>query len=150
MSLKAQLPFITNRRGTSTPRSECPSGVRILKALQEIIADPPVVSSLHSQYVSFYTTRLLSAAIGQATQQLTARTLGTAAAAAGGFDFTGLCPNNGATVPAVGAATTTSAIPINSPFWYSTYNLHPFDQFAATACTTAGAIYLIIFTFFSE
>jgi len=34
-----------------------------------------------------------------------------------------------------------------SPFGYSTFNLRPFDQIVAEAPTTAGAIYLIIFTF---
>jgi len=34
-----------------------------------------------------------------------------------------------------------------SPFGFSTFNLRPFDQIVAEAPTTAGAIYLIIFTF---
>jgi len=34
-----------------------------------------------------------------------------------------------------------------SAFGYSSYNLRPFDQIVAEAPTTAGAIYLIIFTF---
>lgn len=50
--------------------------------------------------------------------------------------------------PANATALSTAAPVIAQPFSYSKFNLVPFDKLAAVAPTTAGTIYLIIFTFF--
>lgn len=99
------------------------------------------------QHVSFLSTQMLSSALNTAATTFASRQLLAASTATGGYNLTGLCPT-GATLPAQGAMSSVSTIPITQPFYYSTFNLRPFDAFAATASTTAGAIYLIIFTFY--
>lgn len=80
------------------------------------------------QYVQFLSIKLMHAAILQASSQFASRFLQNADAA---------------------TLTTASSgsIAITQPFGYSLFNLRPFDQLGAEAPTTAGAIYLIIFTF---
>lgn len=84
-----------------------------------------------NQYVTFHSTRVIEAAIAQASAQLASILLGS----------------GGGT-----AALTTAANgnALSYPFYFSQFNLVPFDQLGAEPALTAGQIYLIIFTFFSS
>jgi hypothetical protein len=96
-----------------------------------------------NQYLSFYTTQLLTAAGNQAAAQFAARQLTTATT--GTVNFTAL--STSISPPAMQAQGFSASL-LTSPFRYSEFNLHPFDQLVGTAATTAGQIYLIIFTFY--
>lgn len=90
-----------------------------------------------NQYVVYYTTIMLETAFSLASSTFTSRIIQTASSGAN-FNFTAFSTS----IPS-----STSSL-LTQPFSYSTFNLHPFDQLAGTASTTAGQIYLIIFTFF--
>jgi len=79
--------------------------------------------------VAPYGERLISSAINAANSQFAANFL------------------SGAAANATAVTTAVAAMALSHPFGYSTFNLRPFDYSVAQAPTTAGAIYLIIFTF---
>ncbi|KAK9896046.1 hypothetical protein P389DRAFT_73741 [Cystobasidium minutum MCA 4210] len=89
------------------------------------------------QYVVPLSTQLLSSAIAQASSQFASQIV-SAAAPGGG--------NAGGNITALNSALNGKALAY--PFWYSQFNLRPYDQLAGEAATTAGEIYLVIFTFF--
>lgn len=95
-----------------------------------------------NQYLSFFTTQLLNSAGNEAAMQFAARQL--TAATTGTVNYTALST---AISPPSGSQGFSSSL-LTQPFSYSTFNLHPFDQLVGTAATTAGQIYLIIFTFY--
>lgn len=99
-----------------------------------------------NQYLAFYTTKLLEAAGADAGMLFAQRQLNAAAAstAGGAVNFTALST---AIAPPPGRMGFSSSL-LTKPFAYSQFNLQPFDQLVGTAATTAGQIYLIIFTFF--
>ena len=71
-----------------------------------------------NQYVSLLTLQLLESAIAQASQQFVSQYTGSAAA----------------------LTTALNGNALTYPFYYSQFNLRPFDQLAAEATTTAGAM----------
>lgn len=73
------------------------------------------------QYVAPHTTRLLSSAIAQASRQFASQIVTAAAPANGGG--TG-------NITALNAALTGKAL--SYPFWYSQFNLRPYDQLAVS------------------
>jgi len=79
-----------------------------------------------NQYISLLGLQTIESAIAQASRQFVSQFTGSADA----------------------LATALAGNALTYPFGYSQFNLRPFDQLAAEATTTAGAIYLIIFTFF--
>ena len=95
-----------------------------------------------NQYLAFFTTKLLESAGNQAAMQFAARQL--TAATTGTVNFTALSTSIS---PPAGRQGFSSSL-LTQPFSYSQFNLHPFDQLVGTAATTAGQIYLIIFTFY--
>ncbi|UZJ52485.1 hypothetical protein CBS101457_001805 [Exobasidium rhododendri] len=96
-----------------------------------------------NQYVAFYTTQVLSAAGNMAGVQFAARQL-TAATTGTTPNFTALST---AISPPTGVMGYSSSL-LTQPFYYSQFNLRPFDQLIGTAATTVGQVYLIIFTFY--
>lgn len=96
-----------------------------------------------NQYLSYLVTQLLTAAGNQAALEFASRQL-TMATSSGTTNFTALSTS---IAPSEGQIGFSSSL-LTEPFSYSQFNLHPFDQLIGTAATTAGQIYLIIFTFF--
>lgn len=95
-----------------------------------------------NQYLAFYTSQLLNIAANEAGMQFAARQL--TAATTGTPNFTAISTSLD---PPTGRPGFSSSL-LTQPFGYSQFNLHPFDQLIGTAATTAGQIYLIIFTFY--
>lgn len=97
-----------------------------------------------NQYLIYHGTDTMNAAANSAAQQFAARQLQQLSAGGGAPNFTALSTSIS---PPMGQKGFSSSL-ITQPFAYSLYNIHPFDQLQGTAATTAGQIYLIIFTFF--
>lgn len=91
-----------------------------------------------NQYLVLLGEEMLASATSTANAQFAARELRNAAGATGGFNFTAL-PTS--TNPPDMMPPYSSNIIIR-PFYYATFNLHPFDQLAGTAATTARQIHL--------
>lgn len=71
-----------------------------------------------NQYIAFLGTQLIESAIAQASQEFVSQFTGSAAA----------------------LSTALAGNALTYPFYYSQFNLRPFDQLAAEATTTAGAM----------